>query len=73
MSDLYEIRLQGHLGGNWSDWFDQVTTELCADGTTLLVGPIPDQAALHSLLNKIRDLGIPLLLVRRVANPGLPH
>jgi hypothetical protein len=71
MSDIYEIRLQGHLDGNWSDWLDNVTTDHCVDGTTLLVGAIADQAALHSLLNKIRDLGIPLILVKRVADLNL--
>jgi hypothetical protein len=69
MSNLYEIRLQGHLGGDWSDWFDGVTTEHCANGTTLLVGAIPDQAALHGLLSKIRDLGVSLLLVRCLVDP----
>jgi hypothetical protein len=68
MRDIYEIRLQGHLDGDWSDWFDDVTTEYRADGATALVGAISDQAALHSLLNKIRDLGIPLILVKRVAD-----
>jgi hypothetical protein len=66
MTNLYEIRLQGHLGGDWSDWFEGVKIEQCSDGTTLLTGAIPDQAALHGLLANIRDLGIPLLLVRRV-------
>ena len=55
---LYEIRLKGHLGPQWSDWFGGLTITLVEDGETLLTGPVADQAALHGLLKKVRDLGI---------------
>jgi len=60
---IYQIRIKGHLGRQWADWFDELSFELEDDGTTLLTGPVIDQAALHGLLRKIRDLGIPLLSV----------
>lgn len=60
----YRIRIQGHLGPQWSDWFDGMTITLEADGTTRLTGPVVDQAALHGLLRKVRDLGMPLLSVK---------
>ena len=63
---IYEIRLQGHLGPEWSDWFEGLVITLAEDGTTLLTGPILDQAALHGLLRKVRDLGVPLLEVRHL-------
>lgn len=66
MSELYEIRLQGHLDGDWSDWFDGTMVTYHAGGSTVLVGAIRDQAALHGLLARVRDLAIPLLLVKRV-------
>ena len=58
-----QIRLKGHLGLQWSDWFDGMTVSLEDDGDTLITGPVVDQAALHGLLKKIRDLGIPLISV----------
>ena len=61
----YEIRLQGHLNARWADWFDGLTLTQESDGTTLLSGPIVDQAALHGLLGKVRDLGLPLIAVHR--------
>ena len=61
----YEIRLKGHLNARWADWFDGLTLTQESDGTTLLSGPIVDQAALHGLLGKVRDLGLPLIAVRR--------
>ncbi len=64
---LYAIRLKGHLGCEWADWFDGLAVELTADGDTLLTGPVPDQAALHGLLKKVRDLGLPLLAVHCMA------
>ena len=61
----YEIRLKGHLNARWADWFDGLTLTRESDGTTLLSGPIVDQAALHGVLGKVRDLGLPLIAVRQ--------
>ena len=66
---IYQIRLKGHLGREWTDWFDGFTITLDDDGETLLTGPVVDQAALHGLLKKVRDLGLPLLSVVGV-KPG---
>jgi hypothetical protein len=66
---LYEIRLKGHLDGNWASWFEGLTITLEDNGDTLLTGPVIDQAALHGLLKKVRDLGMPLVSVNRV-EPG---
>ncbi len=63
---IYEIRVKGVLDRKWSDWFDGFTIIPQVDDETLLVGPVPDQSALHGLLAKIRDLGLPLLSVQRV-------
>jgi len=62
----YQIRLRGHLGAEWTDWFEGLTITLEEDGDTLLTGPVVDQAALHGLLRKVRDLGMPLVSVNRV-------
>jgi hypothetical protein len=63
----YEIRVEGVLDGGWSAWFDGLDVSGDADGgTTTIAGPVRDQAALHGLLGKIRDLGLPLLAVRRI-------
>jgi hypothetical protein len=62
----YEIRLQGHLAGHWSEWFDGLTLTCENDGTTLLRGPVIDQAALHGLLQQVRDTGLPLVSVTRI-------
>jgi len=67
---IYQIRLKGHLGPQWSDWFEGLTITLAENGETLLTGPVADQAALHGLLKKIRDLGIPLVSVNQVPPPG---
>jgi hypothetical protein len=67
---IYEVRVQGNLDLEWSDWFDGFTVTPVADGETLLVGPVDDQAALHGLLHKIRDLGLPLLTVQRLEYEG---
>jgi hypothetical protein len=66
---LYEICLKGHLDDRWSDWFGGMTITLEEDGNTLLTGPVVDQAALHGLLKKVRDLGMTLVSVNFV-NPG---
>ncbi len=60
---LIEIRLKGHLDDRWTAWFDGLTITLEANGDTRLTGPVADQAALHGLLRKVRDLGLPLLSV----------
>jgi hypothetical protein len=62
----YEIRLQGHLDPEWSDWFDGLTMNHAPDGSTVLRGPLPDEAALHGVLIKVRDLAVPLLAVNRI-------
>ncbi len=67
--ELCEIRIKGHLADRWADWFEGLTITLEEDGVTLLTGPVVDDAALHGLLRKVRDLGMPLLSVNRV-EPG---
>ena len=61
----YEIRIKGHLGSRWALWFDGMTLTTEGGGTTCLEGPVVDQAALHGLLSKLRDTGLPLLSVLR--------
>jgi hypothetical protein len=63
---VYQIRLKGHLGPQWTDWFKGLTITLEEDGETLLTGPVVDQAALHGLLKRVRDLGVPLISAIRV-------
>jgi hypothetical protein len=65
-SELYEIRIKGHLNDRWADWFEGLIITALDNGETLLTGPVVDQAALHGLLRKVRDLGMPLLSVSRV-------
>ena len=66
---VYQIRIKGHLGREWTDWFEGLTITLEHNGDTLLTGPVVDQAALHGLLKKVRDLGMPLVSVTPV-EPG---
>jgi len=61
---VYQIRIKGHLGHQWTDWFEGLAITLEEDGDTLLTGPVVDQAALHGLLKKVRDLGMPLVSIR---------
>ncbi len=60
---VYNIRVKGHLDGRWSEWFDGLTITNLENGVAVLSGEIVDQAALHGVLNKVRDLGLPLLAV----------
>ena len=63
---VYQIRIRGHLSRQRADWFEELTLTLEEDGDTLLTGPVIDQAALHGILKKIRDLGMPLLSVNSI-------
>jgi hypothetical protein len=65
----YQLRVNGHLDQHWSPWFGDLTLTLNDDGTTSLTGAVTDQAELHGLLTKIRDLGIPLISVAIVDAP----
>ena len=68
---VYEIKIEGHLGTQWKDWFDGMTMNLDENGGTVLTGPVVDQSALHGLLKKVRDLGMPLISVNRIVpEPG---
>ena len=66
MSEMHEIRVQGRLDDRWVDWLEGLALTREDDGTTTLTGPLADQAALHGVLNTIRDLNLPILSVRRV-------
>ncbi len=74
MQTTYQIRLKGHLDSHWSAWFDGLSISNEANGEVVLRGPLADQAALHGVLIKVRDLGMPLLAIMTVAgdeaNPG---
>jgi hypothetical protein len=67
---IYEIRVQGRLDQRWSTWFDGLTISYEGEDSTVLRGSIVDEAALHGILSKVRDLALPLLAVSRVAAPG---
>lgn len=67
----YELRVKGHLDARWADWFDGLSLTHASDGTTLIHGPVADQAALHGVLQKLRDLGLPLVSVTQ-AEPDQP-
>ena len=62
----YEIRLKGYLDARWASWFEGLSFTHASDGTTILTGPVVDQAALYGLLRKVRDLGLPLIAVNQV-------
>jgi len=62
----YEIRVKGHLNKHWSDWFGGLTITNVEDGDAVLSGEIVDQSALHGVLTRVRDLGLPLLAVKRI-------
>jgi hypothetical protein len=66
---VYQIRIKGHLNRRWTEWFGDVTITLEDNGETLLTCPVVDQAALHGLLRKVRDLGLPLISAIRVNPP----
>jgi hypothetical protein len=70
----YEIRLTGHLEARWAGWFDGLTISHESDGTTVISGPVADQAALHGLLQRVRDLGVSLVSVTQVEpdQPDVP-
>ena len=67
---IYQIRIEGQLGQQWTDWFDGLSITPGEDSTTLLTGPVIDQSALHGLLKKVRDLGAPLVSVNRLETDG---
>jgi hypothetical protein len=71
-SSRYEIRIGGRLAPRWATWFDGMTLATAGDGTTVLSGPVADQAALHGVLARIRDLGLPLVSVTRL-DAERPH
>jgi hypothetical protein len=68
-SEIYEIKLQGHLDTKWSEWFYEMAIAHDNDVTTLC-GPLPDQTVLHSVLDRIRDMNLPLLSVKQIASDG---
>jgi hypothetical protein len=66
----YEIRVAGHLNARWEAWFDGLSLTRADDGTTAIRGPIVDQAALHGVLQKLRDIGVPLISVTQLRSEG---
>ena len=70
---IYQIRLEGQFGQQWTDWFEGLTITQEEGGTTVLTGLMVDQSALHGLLKKVRDLGIPLISVNRMETAGSPN
>jgi hypothetical protein len=67
-AESYEIKLQGHLDTKWSDWFYGMTITHESDGSTILWGPLPDQIVLHSVLDRLRDMNLPLLSVKQIVS-----
>jgi hypothetical protein len=70
---VYQIRIEGHLGHAWTNWFAGLSIELEDNGDTLLTGAVVDQAALHGVLKRVRDLGVPLVSVNRYENGPAPQ
>jgi hypothetical protein len=70
---FYEIRVEGHIGGSWSSWFEGLSLRHEPSGETVLRGALVDQAALHGVLMRIRDLGLPLVSVHRVQHASTSH
>lgn len=70
---VYQIRIEGHLGPTWTGWFAGLSIEPEESGTTRLTGAVVDQAELHGLLRQVRDLGVPLISVNRLATTPTPH
>jgi hypothetical protein len=68
----YEIKIQGHLDTKWSEWFYGMTITHESDGTTTLSGPLPDQIVLHSVLDRIRDMNLPLISVKQIVSDEQP-
>lgn len=64
----YEIRVSGHLAARWAAWFDGMTLTRKDDGTTVIHGTVADQSALHGLLRKLNDIGVPLISIHRTTN-----
>ena len=71
-TETYDIRVQGHLEDRWSAWFDGMEIVTVDDGSTLIRGPVVDQSALHGLIQKVRDLGLPLLSVTHTRTGHTP-
>ena len=71
-TEIFEIRLKGHLDTRWASWFEGMTITLADEGDTLLTGPVADQAALYGLLKKVRDLGLPLRSLRSLPPTARP-
>lgn len=67
---IYQIKIDGHLGTQWTDWFEGLTITPEEDGKTVLAGPVPDQSALYGILKKVRDLGMPLISLHRMETQG---
>lgn len=68
---IYQLRIEGHLSPHWAEWFEGLTITLEENGETVLTGPVADQAVLHGLLRKVRDVGLPLISVTRIDSDGL--
>jgi hypothetical protein len=69
-TEVYQIKIQGHLDTQWSEWFYDLAITQDEDGTTTLFGPLPDQTVLHSVLDRIRDLNLSLLSVSQIVSGG---